>query len=160
MPMMPSVWPTTDLTDSIEIPVPRRPVVHVAFEGMGSDSAPRTRKRSRPVRAYQVRKPLPGSTIDEALEALATKHGRHYVVKARKDLAAALSQSGFPESLKSLRLAAGLSQKELAMSLVTSQSYIARLESGQIRKPSVQRIKQLSIALSVDAAKLLTLFHA
>ena len=162
MPMTPSDWAATNLTliDNIDIPVRRRPAARVIFEGMGSGQTPHTEARSRPVHAHQVRKALPGSTIDEALKVLVSKYGPHYVVKARKDLAIALSQSGFPESLKLLRLAAGLSQKQLAMKLCTSQSYIARLESSQIRKPSAQRLKQLSRELNIDAARLLELFHA
>lgn len=55
-----------------------------------------------------------------------------------------------PCSLSALRLAAGLSQSSLANLVKTSQSHIARIESGKT-DPGTQLIGKIAIALGVDA---------
>ncbi len=56
-----------------------------------------------------------------------------------------------PTSLAKLRLQKGWSQAELARQANTSQSYIARLELGQV-DPQLSTIRKLARALSVPLA--------
>jgi transcriptional regulator with XRE-family HTH domain len=57
-------------------------------------------------------------------------------------------------ALKKARLAAGLSQTELSKKLGRSQSYISKVEQGQIRLDVIQ-LKQLADVLNLDYKKLL-----
>ena len=57
----------------------------------------------------------------------------------------------FRKALIGARLAAGLTQRELAAKLGTTQSAVARLESGE-RLPTVDTLYHLAVALSVDVA--------
>ncbi len=59
-----------------------------------------------------------------------------------------------PQRLAFYRLRNGWSQKELAGRVGTSQSYIARLEAGEI-DPQVSTLNRLAAALQVSAAELL-----
>jgi len=54
-----------------------------------------------------------------------------------------------PYSLTALRLSAGLSQRQLADKMDTSQSYIARLEAGAV-DPGTDIISRLAVALGVE----------
>lgn len=59
-----------------------------------------------------------------------------------------------PRALAWYRLSKGWSQKELAARMSTSQSYIARLEAGDI-DPQVSTLTRLAAVLGVTAAALL-----
>lgn len=52
-------------------------------------------------------------------------------------------------NLRTMRLAAGLSQKKLAELLGTDQAYVSKLENAQKPKISLKRAKQLAQVLSV-----------
>ncbi len=54
-----------------------------------------------------------------------------------------------PRSLAFYRLYKGWSQKELAMRVGTSQSYIARVEAGDI-DPQVSTLRRIAAALEVE----------
>lgn len=56
--------------------------------------------------------------------------------------------------LKRLREAQGLTQTELAKRAKVQQSYIAMLESGARRNPSLDKLKRLAKVLKVPIAKL------
>lgn len=58
-------------------------------------------------------------------------------------------QFEFRKALIGARLAAGLTQKQLAERMATSQAAIARLESGT-RLPSVETLYRLAVILGVD----------
>ena len=58
-------------------------------------------------------------------------------------------QFEFRKALIGARLAAGLTQKELAEQMGTSQAAIARLEGGS-RMPSVRTLHRLAVILGVD----------
>ena len=75
---------------------------------------------------------------DEAAEAIAK--GRQWVAKS--------FYSSQPSSIALLRLQKGWSQAELAKRASTSQSYIARLELGNV-DPQVSTVKKLAKALGV-----------
>jgi ribosome-binding protein aMBF1 (putative translation factor) len=59
-----------------------------------------------------------------------------------------------PRQLAYYRLRNGWSQKELASRVGTSQSYVARLEAGEI-DPQLSTLKRLANALGVEPAELL-----
>jgi ribosome-binding protein aMBF1 (putative translation factor) len=59
-----------------------------------------------------------------------------------------------PQRLAYFRLQNGWSQKELAGRVGTSQSYIARLEAGEI-DPQVSTLNRLAAALQVSPAEIL-----
>ena len=57
--------------------------------------------------------------------------------------------------IKSLRIAAGLNQPELAKKANVSTAYIGQLEAGQKRNPSLDVLKRIAKALGVSLAELL-----
>jgi DNA-binding XRE family transcriptional regulator len=71
--------------------------------------------------------------------------------QARQKLAGTLHRDE-PETLSSLRLAAGVSQAQLAAQIGTSQPHIARVERGQT-DPSTALIVRIAKALNVDEAR-------
>ncbi len=58
-------------------------------------------------------------------------------------------------NLKRFRLAAGLSQEELAHRADLDRTYVSSLERGRY-SASIDKIENLSLALGVEAADLLT----
>jgi predicted transcriptional regulator len=71
-----------------------------------------------------------------------------YMQQARKSLAETL-YADEPETLSALRLAAGLSQAQLAEKAYTSQPHIARIERGQT-DPGTDLIARIAAALGED----------
>jgi len=69
--------------------------------------------------------------------------------EARQDLAEHYAGAGVPTSLRLLRLRAGLSQKEFAKAIGTSQAAISSYEL-RTRKPNEDAIRSMASALSVD----------
>jgi DNA-binding transcriptional regulator YiaG len=69
--------------------------------------------------------------------------------EARKGLASEFAKLNGP-TVKSLRLALGLSQSGLADAIGTSQSHISRIEARK-EKPNEETIRALCFALHVDA---------
>lgn len=57
-------------------------------------------------------------------------------------------------NLKRFRLAAGLSQEELAHRAHLDRTYVSSLERGQY-SASIDKIENLSVALDIDASELL-----
>ena len=88
-----------------------------------------------------------GTDIDDFVNELeATAAGAQDLALARKWLA---RQSGSKSStISDFRLRAGLSQKQLAAALKTSQSYVCRLELGVV-DPGVKTITRIAGALNV-----------
>lgn len=64
-----------------------------------------------------------------------------------------------PDSLAKARLSKGLSQAQLAEAIGTSQSHIAKIESGQVRI-YLDTARRLAEALSLDMKQLSTLVHS
>lgn len=60
----------------------------------------------------------------------------------------------FREQLKAFRLAAGLSQTDLAKKIKAHQPYVAALESGD-RSPTLETIAKLAVALGVSPRELI-----
>ena len=55
-------------------------------------------------------------------------------------------------SLKELRTARNMSQKELAKKIGVSQAYVCALELGKRKNPSIEVIRAIARELEVDAA--------
>ena len=70
------------------------------------------------------------------------------MAQARRQLAVTMYQDE-PETLSALRLAAGLSQVQLAKLVETSQPHIARIERGTT-DPGTEMIARIAKALNVD----------
>lgn len=70
------------------------------------------------------------------------------MAKARKEMAETVYASD-PDTLSALRLAAGLSQVQLAERVKTSQSHIAKIERGQ-NDPSTELVARIAEALGVE----------
>lgn len=68
--------------------------------------------------------------------------------QARRTVGKILEQG--PDSLRSLRLAAGISQVKLAERAATTQSYVARIETGRL-DPGTDMLGRLADALGVPA---------
>lgn len=100
--------------------------------------------------------PLPAGFVD--IDALVEKEEadpavREAIAAGRRSVAESY-YADEPRSLSYYRLRRGWSQKELAGRLGTSQSYIARLEAGDI-DPQVSTLNRLAATLDVPAAALL-----
>lgn len=77
--------------------------------------------------------------------------------KARRTLGEILEPGS--NSLRALRLAAGLSQVKLAERAGTTQSYIARIESGRL-DPGTDMLERLATAVGVPAVKVFAAVRA
>jgi ribosome-binding protein aMBF1 (putative translation factor) len=75
-----------------------------------------------------------------------------HLARARSSLSQKLEEK-HGLSLKTLRLSKGLSQKRLADEMATSQSHIARIESGT-ENITIETCRKLSNALDVDMNRL------
>ncbi|AOY02236.1 hypothetical protein BJP62_06440 [Jeongeupia sp. USM3] len=64
-----------------------------------------------------------------------------------------------PDSIKKRRMAAGLTQAQLAKRMDTSQSYVAKLENSDI-EPGFDVIRRLSAALSLQPEQAFSLLYA
>ena len=60
-----------------------------------------------------------------------------------------------PERLKTARIMRNVSQKKLAEEIGTTQTAIARYESGVLKHPKTERVQALAIALHVSPCWLL-----
>lgn len=102
-----------------------------------------------------VNPPLPEGFIDiDSLveQAEADPASKQSIAEGRKAVAA--QYYGDSRPLAFYRLQKGWSQKELASRLGTSQSYVARLEAGDI-DPQVSTLQRLASVLEVTANVLL-----
>lgn len=100
--------------------------------------------------------PLPAGFVD--IDALLEKeeadpNTKQAIATGRKTVAENYYAGDRP-SVAFYRLRNGWSQKELASRAGTSQSYIARLEAGDI-DPQVSTLKRLAAALDVQPSELL-----
>ncbi len=57
--------------------------------------------------------------------------------------------------IKSLRMAAGMNQPELAKKVKVTTAYISALEAGKRRNPSLDVLKEIARALGVPVTELL-----
>lgn len=74
------------------------------------------------------------------------------IAAARQRVAANRAEQSVnvPQGIAELRLASGLSQKQLGERIGTSQPVISMYESGE-REPMLSAIEALAVALGVDA---------
>jgi DNA-binding Xre family transcriptional regulator len=121
--------------------------------------APLPETRGKPVVVLEpvtVAVPLPEGFVDiDTLvdEAEQDPGARQAIIEGRKAVARNYYADG-PRSLAWYRLARGWSQKELAARVGTSQSYVARLELGEI-DPQVSTLRRLAAALELQPSELL-----
>jgi DNA-binding XRE family transcriptional regulator len=99
-------------------------------------------------RAEAVIAPSSRSIADYVKKAEASGRAEA-MAAARRRLAASIVEAGDKQTLRSLRLSAGLSQAQLAEAVGTSQPRIARLESGK-EDPSLSTLRRLSSVLNID----------
>jgi ribosome-binding protein aMBF1 (putative translation factor) len=100
--------------------------------------------------------PLPEGFVDIddlVEEAEKDPASRPYLEAGRRDLAENY-YAAEPRRLVYFRLRNGWSQKELASRLSTSQSYVARLEAGEI-DPQLSTLKRLADVLDLEPAIIL-----
>ncbi|MBL8446727.1 MAG: helix-turn-helix transcriptional regulator [Zoogloeaceae bacterium] len=118
----------------------------------GVPSSPASRNGVVIVKEFNAARPLPlPSTV--SLDALLDSFGQDSELQAamseaRREMAATVYADEV-ESLSALRLRAGLSQAQLAARMNTSQSYVARVESGTT-DPGTDTVSRMAEALGVD----------
>lgn len=101
------------------------------------------RSQERPV-------PKGAELLDTFLESfIARPDIARHAPSARRELAKNYEHGGAPKTLRMLRLSKGLSQKELAALLGTSQAAVSEYEARS-RKPAEDMIRSLSKSLGVD----------
>ena len=121
--------------------------------------APLPETRGKPVVVLEpvtAAVPLPEGFVDIDMlveEAEKDPVARQAIIEGTKAVAQNYYADG-PRSLAYYRLAKGWSQKALATRVGTSQSYIARLELGEI-DPQVSTLRRLASALEMQPAALL-----
>lgn len=100
--------------------------------------------------------PLPAGflDIDQLVEEAEHDPAARDAIAAGRRAVADSYYAKQPRSLAWYRLKRGWSQKELATRMNTSQSYIARLEAGDI-DPQVSTLARLASVFDVTAAELL-----
>lgn len=94
--------------------------------------------------------PLPNTvSLDSLLSEFEADQGMAiHMAEARQELAESL-YADEPNTFSVLRLRAGLSQSQLAESVGTSQSYIARIEAGKT-DPGTDQIARIAEALHAE----------
>lgn len=104
----------------------------------------------------QIQAPLADGFLDiDVLVAEAEQDtGTRQAIAAGRQAVAENFYAGEAKSLSWYRLKRGWSQRELATRMSTSQSYIARLEAGEI-DPQVSTLQRLAAVFEVSAASLL-----
>lgn len=104
-------------------------------------------------------RPLPGGTpVSDYLKHLeADTRSAAELAAARRRLAQLIGVE--PQSLRGLRLAAGLSQTILAERAGSTQPYIARIEAGSA-DPSTDMLARIANALGVDAVNVFAAIRA
>lgn len=120
---------------------------------IGTQPAPETSWGSGEViyREFGAARPLPlanSTNLDNVVARFESLPGmRENLARARRELSTSL-YSDERETLSALRLAAGLSQAQLAAAAFTSQPHIARIERGQT-DPGTDVIARVARALGI-----------
>lgn len=116
------------------------------FQGTVTAKEPRTEvvNEGRPVSARRA-------------QLLKTERGQQMARDARKDLGSALRSHGISK-VAGLRLAAGMSQKELCAATGIPQPHLSRLENGKVKTPELPTLVTLSKALDVSLEVLVLAF--
>ena len=121
---------------------------------IGAPSSPSASAAPVLYREFSTSRPLPllhTISLDSLVsEFESDSEMAEHMVKARRDMAATL-YADEPETLSALRLAAGLSQAQLAARAHTTQPHIARIERGQT-DPGTDIIARIAQALGADEA--------
>lgn len=109
--------------------------------------------------AATTAKPLTGvKPLSEILRQLEDRPGiAGHLAQARKDLEKMMDTE--QNSLRALRLAAGLSQAKLADRAHTTQSNVARIEAGTL-DPGTDMLTQLANAIGIPPVQVLNAIRA
>lgn len=147
-----------------------KPQIVFSRSGSGPHSiafstSPQTTTSPPPANVYQLSIPesteeIPGGFTrigDYVAELEARQEGAEHIRAARARLAANL-QLATPPTLRSIRLALGLSQLQLAARIGTSQSQVARIESGT-HDPTYGTFERLARALRVKVTDAVAAFE-
>ncbi len=90
-------------------------------------------------------------------ELMKTARGQAMAQEARKDLGNALQVHGISK-VAALRMAAGLSQKELCAATGILQPHLSRLENGKVKTPELPTLQAMSRELGVSLEVLISAF--
>ena len=132
----------------------------------GSERAPVGATGPNLARVYEFSIPIRESAaiperftrIGDYVAELEARDGGQEVRAARARLSAMLRRDG-PVTLRSMRLALGLSQAELAVKVGTSQPQIARIETGS-HDPTYDTFARLAHALEAQITDVVAAFGA
>lgn len=101
-------------------------------------------------RSQEMPVPEGAELLDSFLESFVARADiAPHMHAVRRELARNFADGGAPVTLRALRLSKGLSQKELAGALGTSQAAVSEYESRH-RKPAEDMIRSLARVLEVD----------
>lgn len=106
-------------------------------------------------REFSTPRPLPLAntvTLDSLLAEFEADPEMSVGMEAARRELAAVAYRDEPDTFSALRLAAGLSQSQLAKLAGTSQPHIARIERG-VTDPGTDLIARISKALNVDEVR-------
>lgn len=92
-----------------------------------------------------------GVALQDLIDELSAKPGFAQEMRSARRQLARTVYADEPQSFSALRLAAGLSQAELAVAAGTSQSHIARIEGGTV-DPGTDVIARIAAGLDADDA--------
>lgn len=95
----------------------------------------------------QTRQPL--HVLDKQLKPLVTRSGRRHECRRQRRGPYAIRETGRPE-LRRLRVAAGLTQKELADRAAVCIASVQGLELGLTRDPEPMTVARLALALGLS----------
>lgn len=126
------------------------PTMQFELKGSSSHTATPTSNVFTLVQPKNVRA-LPKGTSDVGsflARWQATPERRAGLAGGRKELAEVLADAG-EVSVRSIRLALGLSQADVAARMQTSQSHVARIEAGTC-DPNLDTLRRLASALKTD----------
>lgn len=100
----------------------------------------------------QICEPLPAGAmlLDDFLDAFDLQDDvKRHLKAARVEVGAKLSRTADGATIRSLRLGLGMSQRDLAEQIGTTQSRVSRIESRRER-PAEDTIRKLRSALQID----------
>jgi len=118
----------------------------------GAPSSPANGSAFIYYREFDASRHIPSPGTSPLSELLASFDGDTEFQQAMSDVRRTMAQTLYgdePHTLTALRMASGLSQRQLADRMGTSQPYIARMEAGAI-DPGTDVIGRLAAALGVE----------
>ena len=115
-----------------------------------------TDKLKEEVIATPIR-PRGTSLKDVIAQVEASPAGKEGMDRARRRVAALKAENKLVPSIRNLRIAAGLSQQQIANAAQMSQAQVARFEAGQ-GDPRISSIERIASALSTSSTQIMAAF--